>query len=607
SIEHGKLINNTEDPPQHHVGMFLNVDRFGHTISGKYLGQWYTDYTVDNLVKLSDGGLAIFLRSHSSLPINKIIRINKKGDIVWVTPLQCSLPSTEVTSKQPILKEIANGRLLVFNQYHWDIPDTLFYPFTPPILLLAPLTFMSFSVLDMNSGQILNQTNYESPSYTNTNVKGEFIPEVKSILELPSGLISVLIDVYYPIDDQIFYKHYLFSKRAMNFMLDNDGYLKNLITYNPKNNSCSLQSVWPENNGKQVLLVKDTTDQQLILFEINAEGQVQWSKSYKNPQDTPNSQGIVLQKEAGKGYSIFQSDPVVSNFQLLITNAIGNDSCTQLPAPEIIAQTNIWPWPFDKVKFQTPTPDIDFRYSPFNIAEKSHSITQNTYCFYQYQCCKDVIDSLHPHNISICESGTYTLPDNTTVNTSGTYYVTLKTSRGCDSVVLYNLKIIKSPSHLVASPDTCLENSFAVQLQATGGYDSYTWNDVYTSNDSTYSVHLPGNYSVTVDNMCGSKTDTINVYDHCDFPIYFPNAFTPNGDHLNDVLRVPPENRNKLIQLKVYNRWGQLVFSTGIIGKGWDGNFKGAPQPAGVFTYYLEMQGLSGHALNQKGTVVLIR
>ncbi|HMG69416.1 MAG TPA: gliding motility-associated C-terminal domain-containing protein, partial [Chitinophagaceae bacterium] len=62
-----------------------------------------------------------------------------------------------------------------------------------------------------------------------------------------------------------------------------------------------------------------------------------------------------------------------------------------------------------------------------------------------------------------------------------------------------------------------------------------------------------------------------------------------------------------LVRLKIYNRWGQLVFTTSIASKGWDGNFNGSPQPAGIYAYYLELKGLSGHKLNQKGTVLLIR
>jgi len=608
STEHGRAIDNTEEPPSHSVGLLLNLDKFGKTIYCKYFGNWFTDYSVDNLIHLASGGLAIFLRAHSFPFISKIVCFNKAGEITWITPLQTFIPSYEIPVHPPLLKQLTNGRIMVMNQYRWDIPDTLFYPFTPPILLLAPLSFMSFTIVDPNNGSILSQTNYESPSYTNTNVVGEFVPEVKTITELPSGQLSVLADVYYPVDNLIFYKHNVFSRRAVNFILDDDGYLHDFITYATEKGSCTLESSWPGsgNNGDQILLIKDSTNQELSLFGIDASGQVQWTKDYKNPLPTPHSQGIVLQKQGGKGYSIFQSDPDVSNFNLYITNSIGNDSCVQLPPIKIVSQHTIWPWPFNKVKYQVPDPNVDFRYSPFNIVEKSHPMVQNTLCHYQFECCKDVIDTLHQHNISICEDQTYILPDNTAVRDSGTYYQTLKTQRGCDSVILYNVKVIKSPSHLAVTPDTCLNNTSIITVSATGGYENYTWNNT-TTTDSSYSIHFPGSYSVTVENICGSKTDTVNVFDKCDFPIYFPNAFTPNGDFLNDNLRYPPENRNRLVRLKIYNRWGQLVFTTSIASKGWDGNFNGSPQPAGIYAYYLELKGLSGHKLNQKGTVLLIR
>lgn len=147
---------------------------------------------------------------------------------------------------------------------------------------------------------------------------------------------------------------------------------------------------------------------------------------------------------------------------------------------------------------------------------------------------------------------------------------------------------------------------FPIQLSATGGYDSYIWDNISTT-DSVFSVSSVGSHTVTVENMCGIKTDSVQVYEECDFPIYFPTAFTPNGDYLNDILRVPAVNRNKLVLLRIYNRWGHLVFSSNKPGNGWDGNYKSSPQPSGKYVYILEMQDLSGHMLNQKGTVVLIR
>jgi len=609
SSEHGRSINGVEEPGNHTVGWLLNLDKFGNVIYGKYFGNWGTDYSVDGLIHLQGGGLLIYLRAVSFPYISRIICFNKAGDIVWITPLQTLLPSTPIASKPPVMQQLSNGRIIVSNQYRWNIPDTVFIPFTPPILLLPPLSFLTFSVLDPNSGGILSQVDYESPSYTNTNVAGEFVPEVKSISELPNGNLSVLADVYYPTDTALWYYHKVFVKKAINFILDDDGYLHDFISYSRLNGSSTLESTWQEANGQQILLMKTSYQQydQLVLVAINAAGEIEWTRAYTNPIPTNNSQGFVIEKQNGKGYFIFQSDPDESNFHLLITNAIGNDSCSQIAAPEMVAEHTIWPWPFNKVKFQSPHPDMDFRYSPFQIAEKSHPVVQNITCHYEYQCCKDVIDTVHFNSITICENQTYTLPDSTVIKKTGTYYVPLKTERGCDSIVMYNVKVLKSPSHLEISPDTCLNNIASVKLTATGGYDNYLWNNLTNTTDSFFYVTVPGNYTVAVNNMCGSRVDTVHVYDQCDFPIYFPTAFTPNGDYLNDELRVPPANKNKLVRLRIYNRWGGMVFTTTIPGKGWDGKVNGVPQAAGIYVYYLEMQGLSGHKLEQKGTVLLSR
>jgi gliding motility-associated-like protein len=217
-----------------------------------------------------------------------------------------------------------------------------------------------------------------------------------------------------------------------------------------------------------------------------------------------------------------------------------------------------------------------------------------------------VIDSLHPHNISICPNQTYTLPDQTVVNKAGTYYLTLKTQKGCDSVVYYNIKMLKSPADLTTSPDTCLNGSPVIRLRALPGYEMYWWNNMPSTN--TFSeVHAPGVYTVMVENLCGSKTDTIRVYDGCDLPVYFPNAFTPNGDNLNDILKLPSLNRYKLIRLKIFNRWGQMVFMTTRPNEGWDGKTGGRPQATGTYVYFLELESLSGKRSTSNGTVLLIR
>ena len=101
--------------------------------------------------------------------------------------------------------------------------------------------------------------------------------------------------------------------------------------------------------------------------------------------------------------------------------------------------------------------------------------------------------------------------------------------------------------------------------------------------------------------------DSIIIYKNCVFDILMPNAFTPNTDGNNDIFRVPQSNRNKLIRLAVFNRFGQTVFESRDINKGWDGRWNNATQPAGTYIYTLEMMSLDGRTFTHKGTITLIR
>jgi gliding motility-associated-like protein len=88
--------------------------------------------------------------------------------------------------------------------------------------------------------------------------------------------------------------------------------------------------------------------------------------------------------------------------------------------------------------------------------------------------------------------------------------------------------------------------------------------------------------------------------------LYIPNAFTPNGDGSNDIFRVYGTAISS-IRLKVYNQWGELVFSSTDLVNGWDGNYKGNKSPASVYTYTLEAKMQDGTDIVKKGSLTLIR
>jgi gliding motility-associated-like protein len=88
--------------------------------------------------------------------------------------------------------------------------------------------------------------------------------------------------------------------------------------------------------------------------------------------------------------------------------------------------------------------------------------------------------------------------------------------------------------------------------------------------------------------------------------IFIPNAFTPNSDGNNDVFKVYGTAISS-IRLKIYNQWGELVFTTTDLTVGWDGNYKGNKSAASVYTYTLEAKMQDGKTIIKKGSFTLIR
>lgn len=89
--------------------------------------------------------------------------------------------------------------------------------------------------------------------------------------------------------------------------------------------------------------------------------------------------------------------------------------------------------------------------------------------------------------------------------------------------------------------------------------------------------------------------------------IFVPNAFTPNNDELNDILKPIPVGISRFGYFKVYNRYGQLIYTTTSFGKGWDGKINGKNQPLGVYVWVANAIAFTGETINRKGTVMLMR
>lgn len=170
--------------------------------------------------------------------------------------------------------------------------------------------------------------------------------------------------------------------------------------------------------------------------------------------------------------------------------------------------------------------------------------------------------------------------NNSTLAFNGTYFLSYSLN-GCFSdtssldVEIYPTPEPEFPDVVVFCPDS---GNVAI---SPGIFSSYLWSDLST-NDSLL-VSLAGNYSVTVTDSNGCEAEAeVEVIENCPFTIWFPNAFSPNNNGLNDVYKVIGTNI-KFFEMYIFNRWGEQIFFSDNIDFGWDGTFKGEPVPAGMY------------------------
>jgi gliding motility-associated-like protein len=194
-----------------------------------------------------------------------------------------------------------------------------------------------------------------------------------------------------------------------------------------------------------------------------------------------------------------------------------------------------------------------------------------------------------------------------TLSQSGTYVLTVSDTINC--VESKNFELIVSPLPIIALADQdtiYAEPGFL--LDAGSGYASYLWN----TGDTTASIQInqEGLYAVEVASAHNCKSaDAVTIL-WGDGSFYLPNAFTPNGDGLNDVFK-PIENYDlvRTYQLTIYSRWGELMFETSDISQGWDGTFKGKPVPGGSYVYRIVFAAYPDYSKQQVviGNVVVVR
>jgi gliding motility-associated-like protein len=173
---------------------------------------------------------------------------------------------------------------------------------------------------------------------------------------------------------------------------------------------------------------------------------------------------------------------------------------------------------------------------------------------------------------------------------------------------------------LNVGPDTLLCDGLSYQVPGVASVSGIVWvpstaldnpniiNPTFRTKDDTI------NYVITATDTTGCSASTklkIAIQD-CRSYLHVPDAFSPNGNGTNDHFTIFA-NRISSYELKIYNRWGQLVYETNDLNelndltKGWDGKYKGQEQNVGTFVYYLHAVDEFTQEINRKGNITLLR
>lgn len=166
---------------------------------------------------------------------------------------------------------------------------------------------------------------------------------------------------------------------------------------------------------------------------------------------------------------------------------------------------------------------------------------------------------------------------------------------------------------LVSPEDTTIHYGDQIRLNSESEAVYWLWDPVTGLDDPSAKDPMASPKQSTIYTLVGYNkygcTDTALVNINVDYlPTYgIPNAFTPNGDGINDYFKIEHTNYEKILTFKVFNRWGQLVYDGKDARTGWDGRVNGKPAPTDTYNYYIELVLPLGKHQVYKGTVTLLR
>ncbi len=212
----------------------------------------------------------------------------------------------------------------------------------------------------------------------------------------------------------------------------------------------------------------------------------------------------------------------------------------------------------------------------------------------------------------ILSSRQSTIGDTISNLSPGNYSVRLATVSGCDTMVQFAIAPYPETLLAVSPAQTRIRYGDSIQLQASGARFYAWWPSGTVSNDTIPDPYVhplkPTVYTVLGLNEYGCRdTATVSVDIDFEMPVFIPNAFSPNGDGINDVFKLEHISYQKLAAFRIFNRWGEQLFETSDPLKGWDGRHKGMPCNTDTYYYLVVINYPDGATRTFKGDLTLIR
>lgn len=223
-------------------------------------------------------------------------------------------------------------------------------------------------------------------------------------------------------------------------------------------------------------------------------------------------------------------------------------------------------------------------------------------------------------NVTVCDKEGYTFSNGTSVYNSGIFNDTLIAKNGCDSILIVNLSVNPSPiSNITPGPVININYGTNTTLTATG-FGTYNWypsTGLNTTQGNTVIANPTQTtiYCVEVTSPNGCKdtscvTITVDYVCPSDENLKVPNAFSPNGDALNDGFCLLGWNNSciKDFEIIIFNRWGEKIFNSENPEFCWNGIYNGAISDAQVFVYYIRAINITtNNKIVRRGNITLIK